>query len=102
MTTLKGKLEFISFWDPVKLIIDPGSVSGFYLDNDDKRILADSPKKEGYLYTKPNRWQSLKVGNEWLSAILEWDGKTFKKTRSYETKMAKFLKRKIENAIVIK
>lgn len=98
-------VKFSDLWRERGILImeiDPGSVSGFYLDHADKRIPADSPQKEGFLYTKPNSWNNVKVGKEWVPAINEWDGKTFKRTRSYETKMAKFLKRKIENPIVKK
>ena len=84
------------------LEIEPGSISGFYLDHKDKLIPATSPRKEGYFYTRETNWQNVKVGTEWVKAVSEWDGKTFIKTRSYETKMAKFLKRKIENAIIVK
>jgi hypothetical protein len=83
--------------------IEPGSISGFYLDCVETEVPTDAPQKEGYLYTRPNNWRKrIKVGDNWISSVGEWDGKTFKRTRSYETKMAKFLKRKIENPIILK
>jgi hypothetical protein len=98
-------VKFDDYWRERGILvmeIDPGSISGFYLDNVYKRIPADSPKKEGYLYTKPSKYQGVKVGDVWIDGMGEWDGKTFKRTRSYETKMAKFLKRKIENPVIKK
>jgi hypothetical protein len=82
--------------------IDEASISGFYLDHMDTLVPFDAPKKEGYMYTKPSKYNSVKIGNGYVDGMFEWDGKTFKRTRTYETKMAKFIKRKIENPVVNK
>jgi hypothetical protein len=88
------------------LEIESDSISGFYLDRDTKEVLNDAPEKPGYFYTKPGSihiwpkpftsYDDVKPGK------LEWDGKTFIKTRTYETKMTKFLKRKVENPMIKK
>jgi hypothetical protein len=88
------------------LEIEPEEISGFYLDRDTKEVFNDTPEKPGYYYTKSGSihiwpkpftsYEDVKPGK------LEWDGKTFIKTRTYETKMTKFLKRKIENPIIKK
>jgi hypothetical protein len=84
------------------LEIEKGSISGFYLDRAEKRVPFNTPKKEGYFYTKPSKYNSVKVGDNYVEGMFEWDGKTFIKTRTYETKMTKFLKRKVENPIIKK
>jgi hypothetical protein len=88
------------------LEIEPDEISGFYLDRVTKEVLSDTPEKPGYLYTKPNSitiWPKDGSGYAGIKqGKLEWDGKTFIKTRTYETKMTKFLKRKVDNPVIKK
>jgi len=72
--------------------IEAGSFSGFYLDNDDKRVPRDAEEKEGFIYYPC--WGVMEK--------FEWDGKTFKRTKTYDSKMYKFLVRKVDNAVILK
>ena len=84
------------------LEIEDGFIAGFYLDRKDRLVPADMEEKEGYFYTKPNSWTTVLVNEDRMAAKYEWDGKTFKKTRTYETKMIKFVKSKVENPVINK
>ena len=98
-------VKFSDIWGERGILvmeIDPASISGFYLDHKDKIVPGDASEKEGYMYTKPSKYTSVKVNGEYVPGKFEWDGKSFIKTRTYETKMAKFIKRKIENPVIIK
>jgi hypothetical protein len=100
-------VKFDRSWWPTRPLqimeIENGFVAGFYLDPVDQRVIADTPEKEGYRYTKPSKYISVNVGdNKWVDGKLEWDGKTMKKTRSYVSKDIKFVKEKIENPVIVK
>jgi hypothetical protein len=73
--------------------IDKDSISGFYLDRVDHEVPMDAPEKEGYFYSRPIQYRKIKF---------EWEGKTFKRTRTYESKYVKFILNKVEGAIVVK
>jgi len=85
------------------LEIEEGFIAGFYLDFVDCQVPTETPKKDGYRYTKPNNYNNIWVKDgKNIPVINEWDNKTFKKTRTYETKMIKFVKEKVDNAVIIK
>lgn len=84
------------------LEIEDGFIAGFYLDRETTTVPGDAPEKEGYVYSKPTKWSSVRVNGEYVPGKLEWDGKTFIKTRTYESKMIKFVKSKINNPIIKK
>jgi hypothetical protein len=85
------------------LEIEDGFIAGFYLDFVDEKIPRDTPEIEGHRYTDQGKWTKIwvKDGDD-IPAKYDWDGKTFKKTRTYETKMIKFVKEKVENPVIIK
>ena len=84
------------------LEIEEGFIAGFYLDRVIDLVPADTPEKEGYVYTNPSCYTTVRVDGEWVEGKYEWDGKTFKKTRTYETKYIKFVKEIVETPIIIK
>lgn len=81
------------------LEIEDSFLAGFYLDRDDKKVPISAPEKKGYVYSKPFFGWDGKKNKEMK---FEWDGKTFKKTRTYESKLYKFVKRRIDNPVIIK
>lgn len=103
-------VKFGGWWGERGILVfekEGNSLSGFYLDHDDKTVPGDAPEKEGFFYTKPSKYDTVKVkgkdGKEiYVPGKREWDGKTFIRTKTYESKMYKFVRRKIEKPIIEK
>lgn len=98
-------VKFDGYWGNrgMKVLeIEDGFIAGFYLDRVANQVPGDAPEKEGYEYTKPSKWNAVEVNGEYVPGKFEWDGKTFIKTRTYESKMTKFVKGKVENPVILK
>jgi len=79
------------------------SLSGFYLDRNDKLVPADKIEKKGYIYTKPNRWNNIRNKDKtYTPAKYEWDGKSFYKTRTYVTKSFDTVRGKVKDPKITK
>ena len=100
-TLIPGSIVMVEFkncryWPTRGLLVEEVEdhfVAGFYLDRATSEVRADAPEEEGYTYSKPNEYTKTKQ---------KWDGKTFKKTRVYVSKETKFVKEKLENAVIKK